>query len=179
MKGTTDFLRKLDAIKSVPDNAYLVSLDIKSLYTSIPNAERIKAVKESFDKNTSKNVVTKVITTFLALIITLNNFVFNCKHYLQMKGCAMGSICAPSYANISMDHFEKKYIYPFRQGLSLIYLRFIDDIFFIWTGTKEQLTNCLNNLNKKHISSLNIKYHKLASHFLVLKSLFKITNLLQ
>ena len=63
----------------------------------------------------------------------------------------MGSICVPFYAIISMDHFEKKYIYPFLQILSLIYLRFID-IFFIWTGTKEQLTNCLNNLNKKHNS---------------------------
>ena len=84
------------------------------------------------------------------------------------------------YANIFMDHFEKKYIYPFIQGLPLIYLRFIDDIFFIWTGTKEQLTNCLFNLNKNTIpSSLNIKYHKLASHFLIKKSLFEITNLLQ
>ena len=35
---------------------------------------------------------TKVITTFLELILTLNNFIFNCKKYLQIKGCA---ICAP------------------------------------------------------------------------------------
>ena len=79
----------------------------------------------------------------------------------------MGMICAPSYANIFMDHFEKKYIDPFLEGLSIIYLRFIDDIFFIWTGNKEQLAN------------LNTKYQKLASHFLKQKSLFKITNLLQ
>ena len=39
VKDTTDFLRKIEAKKSesVPDNAYLVPLDIKSLYTSIPN----------------------------------------------------------------------------------------------------------------------------------------------
>ena len=30
VKDTIDFLRKLDTIKSVPDNAYLVSLDVKS-----------------------------------------------------------------------------------------------------------------------------------------------------
>ena len=30
VKDTTDLLRKLDTIKSVPDNAYLVSLDVKS-----------------------------------------------------------------------------------------------------------------------------------------------------
>ena len=46
MKDTTDFLRKLDAINFVSDNAYLVSLDVKFLYTSIPKAEGIKAVKE-------------------------------------------------------------------------------------------------------------------------------------
>ena len=120
VNNTADFLRKLDAIKSVTDNAYLVSLDVKSLCISVPNAEGIKAVKESFDNHTCKNVVAKVITTFLALILTLNNFVFNCKHYLQMKGCAVGTIYAPSYANIFMDHFGKKRIYPFFQGLSLM-----------------------------------------------------------
>ena len=45
VKHTADFLLKLDAIKSLPDNAYLASLDVKSLYTNIPNAEGIKAVK--------------------------------------------------------------------------------------------------------------------------------------
>ena len=33
----------------------------------------------------------------------------------------------------------------------------IDDIFFIWTGTKEQLTNYLNKLNKKH-NSIKFQY---------------------
>ena len=73
----------------------------------------------------------------------------------------MGTICAPFYPNIFMDHFEKKYRYPFLQGLSIICyfinLRFIDDVFFIWTGTKEQHTICLNNLNKKH-NSINFEY---------------------
>ena len=66
MKDTTDILRKLDAISSALDNANLVSLDLKSLYIRIPNAEGIKAVKESCDK---KNATTKVLTTFLALIL--------------------------------------------------------------------------------------------------------------
>ena len=114
VKGTTDFLRELeDAKKSVLDNNYLVSLDVKSLYTSTLNAEGIKAVKESFDKHTSKNVATKVITVFLALILTLT-FTFNCKHYLQIK---IGTKYAPPHVNINMDHFEQIYVYPFLQGI--------------------------------------------------------------
>ena len=69
----------------------------------------------------------------------------------------MGTICAPSYANIFMDHFEKKLIYPFIKGLSLIYLRFIDDIFFIWTGNKKDLMKFLNDLNTKD-ESIKFQY---------------------
>ena len=63
VKDTNDFLCTLDTIKSAPDNAS-VSLDV------IPNTEGIKAVKESFDKHTSKNVATKVMTTLLAIILS-------------------------------------------------------------------------------------------------------------
>ena len=58
-----------------------------------------------------KATATKVITTSLAVILTLNKFVFNSKHFLQIKGCRMGIICAPSYKSILMNDFEQKYMY--------------------------------------------------------------------
>ena len=64
----------------------------------------------------------------------------------------MGAICAPSYANSSMVHLERKFIYPFIKTFSLTYLRFIDDIFFIWTGSKTDLEKSFNELNAKHPS---------------------------
>ena len=67
----------------------------------------------------------------------------------------MGTICGPSYANIFMDHFERKFIYPFIKTFLLIYLKFIDNIFFIWTGSKTDLEKFLNKLNTKQPS---IKY---------------------
>ena len=57
-------------------------MDVRSLYTNIPNAEGMSAVKRAFDNYSKKATSIKVITTFLALILTLNNFVFNCIHYL-------------------------------------------------------------------------------------------------
>ena len=65
----------------------------------------------------------------------------------------METICAPSYVNIFTDHFERKYISPVLQGLSLIYSRFTDDIFFIRTESKEQLIRNLDEYlinNTKH-----------------------------
>ena len=51
--------------------------DILSLYTSITNNEGIAATKKVYDCYIHKTLSTKIITTFLALILTLNNFVFN------------------------------------------------------------------------------------------------------
>ena len=119
----------------VPDNSYFVSLDARSLYTSIPNFEGIKVVKTSLENLPKRTVATKGITTFLSLILTLNNFVLNCKNYSQIKGCSY----APAYANIFMDHFERKYVYLFLEEYSLSYLRFIDDIFFIFSTYLSQM----------------------------------------
>ena len=84
-KDTNDFINKIITVKSVPKNSYLVTMNVKSLYTNIPNAEGISSVKRAFCNYSKKTTTTKVITTFLSLILTLNNFVFNCIHYLQIK----------------------------------------------------------------------------------------------
>ena len=83
--------------------------DVKSLFTSTLYNEGIASVKKKYHY-TKMIIPAKIITTFLALILTLNNFIFNSKFYLQIKGCAMGTICTPSCAIIFMSEF-KKYIY--------------------------------------------------------------------
>ena len=118
--------------------------------------------------NTQKKTLpTKVIVTFLSLILTLNYFTFNSKFYLQTRGCAMGTICAPSYANIFMEHFEKTHIYPLIENKTKLYLRYIDDIIMIWTGSENELFNFLNDLNKKHRSiKFDYKYSTKKIEFL-------------
>ena len=43
----------------------------------------------------------------IIIIIIIFDFIFNSKYYLQIKGCAMGSICLSSYANIFRPEFEE------------------------------------------------------------------------
>ena len=116
-------------------------MDVSALYTNIPNDEGILAVKNTLTNNKVSNILINVILTFLSMILTLNNFVFNGKHYLQTKGCAMGTKCAPNYANLFMGVFEQNHIYNRIKNKSMLYLRFIDDIFFIWTSTEKELIN--------------------------------------
>ena len=134
VKHSTDFIRKINGMEKIPDNSILVTMDVRSLYTNIPNKEGIEAVETTLK---SKNIGTRIISTFPRLVLTLNNFVFNSQNYLQIKGCAMGTKRVPSSANISMGMFEERYIYRPIKKISNFYLRFIDDIFLIWSGTTD------------------------------------------
>ena len=51
----------------------------------------------------------------------------------------------------SWEH-SKKYIYPFIENNAKLYLRYIDDIFILWTSTKQHFENLLSELNQKHNS---------------------------
>ena len=65
------------------------------------------------------------------------NFKFNKQQYLQVGGTAMGTGAAPNYANLFMDRFETKALdnYPLKP---MLWLRFINDIFMIWTHGEDQ-----------------------------------------
>ena len=62
----------------------------------------------------------------------------------------MGTKCAPSYANIFMGKFEELHIYPNILSKTLLYLRYIDDLFFIWKGTEEELKRFSQEINQVH-----------------------------
>ena len=57
--------------------------------------------------------------------------------------------------------FDKKDICPFIKDKVELYLRYIDDIIFIWKGTDEELRNFFNQIKKKlPLSQFGQKYLK-------------------
>ena len=72
-----DYYLQTEVKRHVSDDSYLVSLDVRSLYyTNILHQEGIEAVKQNLKKS-KPSISIKIILTFLKLILTLNNFVFN------------------------------------------------------------------------------------------------------
>ena len=73
-------MAELNHVTRIPNKSLLATLDVKSLNASIPNNEGIEAVTEAYDKQPSKiiSTTTKKKKPFLGLILSLNNFLFNC-----------------------------------------------------------------------------------------------------
>ena len=109
VKDTTDFLNKTRNIV-VPPNSLLVTMDVKSLYTNIPNEEGISAIDDTLKRSNTDTSLKTVILTFLDMILTLNDFIFNGEHYLQIKGCPIGTKRTPTYAKLFMENLNKQHL---------------------------------------------------------------------
>ena len=83
----------------------------------------------------------------MAEFVLKNNFFeFDTNVYQQISGTAIGTKFAPLYACIFMSQLETKFLE--NQNLKpLVWFRYIDDIFFIWTHGEENLRNFLVEFN--------------------------------
>ncbi len=87
----------------------------------------------------------------LHFILKRNYFEFNNEFYLQTMGTAIGTSFAPNYANIFMSISESKMLTTAPEGLKpLFWIRYIDDIFSIWTHDINKLKNFYNHMNSIH-----------------------------
>ena len=93
--------------------------------------------------------------SFLDLVFSRNIFTFSngktLEYYLQTNGVSMGSKCAPSVACLFMADFEERYVYP-NATQPLLWKRYIDDIFIIWTHGDTALDAFVSYLNNCHPS---------------------------
>ena len=148
IRDTTHFLKILQNHLHVPDNTFLVTMDVSSLYTNIPNDLGIEACREQLEnyRAGSEHPTNESIIELLTMVLKKNNFDFNNLHFLQVGGTAMGTRLAPSYANIFMDHFERNFVYTYHIQ-PLVWKRYIDDIFMLWDKGIAELQNFIDFLN--------------------------------
>ncbi|XP_060073403.1 uncharacterized protein LOC132553191 [Ylistrum balloti] len=149
IKDTTDFLRKIKELGPIPPGSLLCTADVSSLYTSIPHQDGIRAAKIALDNRTNPTPSTWIILRMIAIILTNNCFRFDREFFLQIQGTAMGTKMAPNYAIIFMDHLEQRFLSTLMRA-PIVWWRYIDDIFFIWPHTREELTSFLEALNAYH-----------------------------
>ena len=150
LKDSTDFINFIERTR-VPYNAFLVSMDVTSLYTNIPQEEGIETVcnaYESFYEGESP-IPTQYLKRALELILQENSFQFTGKYYLQTHGTAMGTKMAVAFANIFMGKVESQILE--RSAIKpLAWKRYIDDVFSIWNINKDVVTQFIEQANSHH-----------------------------
>uniref|UniRef100_A0A8C5QIP1 Reverse transcriptase domain-containing protein n=1 Tax=Leptobrachium leishanense TaxID=445787 RepID=A0A8C5QIP1_9ANUR len=134
LRDTPDFITKIKDL-ILPAGAFLCSMDVGSLYTSIPHDDGIEVIFRVLQSLEISDAYRLFLVDLLRLILSKNYFYFEGTFYLQLQDISMGSNVAPSYANLFMDAFEESFVYSdvVFDHFVLTWFRFIDDIFFIWT----------------------------------------------
>jgi len=122
LKDTTDFINFIERTK-IPENTTLVSMDVTSLYTNIPQEEGITTVCKAYEAFYNRNIPipTNSLKEMLQLILGENSFSFNRRNYLQTHGTAMGTKMAVAFANIfmSFSHACKCHLHMVARGHQL------------------------------------------------------------
>lgn len=170
ISDTRDVLKLLSDI-TVPDNAYLVTFDVESLYTNIPHEGGLEAMAHYLTSH-DDGLPVELLLKMTRFILKSNYFIFNSKYYLQIQGTSMGSPFAPNYANLFLGLWEERHIFnnnPFLHNI-LTFKRFIDDILLIFTGSEQDLYLFNEYINNTHPNlRFTMEFSPYRIHFLDLE----------
>ena len=119
------------------------------LYHSIPHEAGLKALREVLDKREQHTIPTSELIRMADFVLKNNYFEFNGQIKQQISGTAIGTKFAPPYACLFMDKIETAFLET-QQLQPLVWFRYIDDIFFIWTHGEQELQTFLRSLNEFH-----------------------------
>ena len=159
VRDDIDFLKYVPKI--VPQNTLLVSFDIVSLYTNISHDLGIEAINSWLTKYPElihERFSKEFILESIKIILENNNFYFNDKMYTQVRGTAMGTKFAPTYATLVLAYLEEKlfvqtemkYGKEFARYIKDNWKGFLDDCFILWTKGEDNLKTFHSVLNELH-----------------------------
>lgn len=136
------------------NNYHWASLDVQSLYTFIPHEVGLNALQFFLCQDPMLNPrQASFIVEATSLCLTHNYFKFEDNFFLQIQGTAMGAHFAPSYANLTMGHWEHQYIWnnnPFFSHI-VFYGRYIDDVIIIWDGSASVFSDFVTYCNTNNM----------------------------
>ena len=154
IKDTNDFLLTvLHPDLKIPPDSILVTMDVQSLYTNIPQDEGIEICLSALEQYYEHNLPlpTGYLRQTFNFILKYNYFQFDYKYYLQIHGKAMGTTFAPNCSGVFLGFFEQNGLKNSPNNLKpIIWKRFIDDIFMIWTHGETSLMELHHYLNSLH-----------------------------
>ena len=152
-KSSTEIINLIESIV-FPTNCILATMDVKSLYLTIPQEQGIEWVlTKIYTSPSPPKFPIEFLRQLLTYILSHNIFKFGDHSYRQCSGIAMGTRCAPNFANLYMSVLEESFFErreKYGKLLPTFYKRYIDDILFIWEYPLLQFEQFENDLDCYH-----------------------------
>ena len=153
IQNSTSLIVRLETLE-IPEDAILVTVDVESLYPSIPQTECLDIVyNQMIHKRHLVLTNPNLIIRLLHICVNYNYFEFAGLVFQQTHGTAMGAAFSPTIANIFLSVILKRFLES-QLHQPLLLVRYIDDIFIIWPN-KKTLDQFISALNSYHP---NLKY---------------------
>ena len=101
VKNSYEFTKTLNQAK-LPNNFFMCSFDITSLFTNIPLTETVNVCINLIFKDLDSflNMTKTLFKSLLEICVKDVPFIFNKELYKQTDGVAMGSPLGPTFANL-------------------------------------------------------------------------------
>ena len=145
---TFKFVKEVRSLRF--QKSFLVSFDIKSLFTNVPVRETTEIALDLLFRNNPDIKMSRAQLQKLFLYATSKtHFLFDGEYFDQTDGLSMGSPLGPTMANIFMGFHEDNWLQGYDGPGPVFYKRYIDDIICIFEK-EEQVTPFLNYLNSRH-----------------------------
>ena len=164
IKDTYNFINCIKNTQ-VTEEYLLVTADVTSLYTNMYINTTISKLRSQFNLYPNPARPDYVIIELIKQICHNNDFRYNGDFYLQHRGFEMGVRFSPGMVNVYLIDFDAKAISYVINPIS--YRRFLEDVFFVWPGSIEQLTAFQDYLNTLEPGiHVTFSYHKTNINFL-------------
>ena len=113
VKNSIQVVKILEGLDLTEDpDIMLVTLDVESLYPSIPQGPGVEMVLQrvcpTSPPTSRQNNFKNMMRDLLRITLGDNHFSFNDHFYNQVSGVAMGTRCAPHFANLFMASLEER-----------------------------------------------------------------------
>ena len=158
VKDDLDILRYLPS--EIDTSSLLVTFDVVNLYSNIPHEFGIEALDywiTTYPNEIPERFEKQFILEAMDFILKNNYFYFNLKAFKQIKGTAMGTKVAPTYANLVMGYLEtilyrevKNQIFSCKEEFIQNWKRYLDDCLIIWSGSQNDLIKLNRIINNIH-----------------------------
>ena len=143
-------------IGNVPERSFLVNADVVGPYPSIPHKEGILALKSKLEEQTFSKIPTNDLDKLAEFVLKNIFFEFSKEIKQQISGTTIRTKFSPPYACIYMDKTEADFL-EWQELQPFVWLRYIDNIFFIWTHGEAELKKFMEGLNN-FLSNLKFTY---------------------